>query len=110
MSRYRDQVAAALAAVTIRGPARYAWLGRASRPLPARLDAELGEPELRTYLVSCLREELYCSFYCPGEPVPARWGEPEPPFADPWLAGALSRANTRPWELGARMDGRARRG
>jgi hypothetical protein len=102
VSRYRDQVAAVLGAVTIRGPARYAWLGRASRRLPASLDGELSELERRVYLVSCLREELYCSFYCTGGPVPARWGEPEPPFADPQLVDAMSRANTGrgSWEPG----------
>jgi hypothetical protein len=110
VSRYRDQVAAALAAVTILGPTRYAWLGRASRPLPARIAAELGEQERRTYLVACLREELYCSFYCHGGPVMARWGEPEPPFGDPSLVDALSRANSGrgSWEPGwtvERVDG-----
>jgi HopA1 effector protein family len=102
VSRYRDQVGAALAAVTIRGPARYAWLGRASRRLPAALDAELTEPERRSYLVSCLREELYCSFYCHGGAVPARWGEPEPPFPEPGFVDAMSRANTGhgSWEPG----------
>jgi hypothetical protein len=102
MSRYREQVAAALGAVTILGSARYAWLGRGSRPIPSSLDAELSEDERRAYLLSCLREELYCSFYCHGRPVPARWGEPEPPFADPWLAAALSHANTGDgsWEPG----------
>ena len=72
--RYRDQVAAALGAVTIRGPTRYAWLGHASRPLPASLDAVLDDGERRSYLVSTLREELYASFYCHGRPVPARGG------------------------------------
>ena len=102
MSRYHDQVAAALRAVTIRGPTRYAWLGRGSRPLPATLAAELDELECRDYLVSCLREELYCSFYCHGRPVPARWGEPEPSFADRGLVAAMSQANTGrgSWEPG----------
>jgi HopA1 effector protein family len=102
VSRYHDQVAAALRAVTIRGSARYAWLGRRSRPLPAGLVAELGEDGLRSYLVACLREELYCSFYCQGRPVPARWGEPEPPFADRRLVAELSQANTGhgSWEPG----------
>jgi hypothetical protein len=88
--------------MTIRGPTRYAWLGRASRPLPASLSASLDESERRSYLVSCLREELYWSFYCHGAPVPARWGEPEPVSADPWLAEALTRANTGrgSWEPG----------
>ena len=93
MSRYREQIAAALDAVTIRGPTRYSWLGRASRPLAGRVEAQLNESERRTYLVSSLREELYASFYTQGWPVPARWGEPEPASADPWLAAELSRAN-----------------
>jgi HopA1 effector protein family len=94
VSRYREQVGAALDAVTIRGPTRYAWLGRPSRALPAAVHADLAGPERRSYLVSCLREELYCSFYCHGAPVPARWGEPEPAGADPWLVSELSRANS----------------
>jgi hypothetical protein len=94
VSPYRDQIAAALGAVTIRGATQYAWLGRTSRPLPASVDAELRESERRSYLVSCLREELYCSFYCHGAPVPARWGEPEPAGDDPWLANEMSRANS----------------
>lgn len=110
MSRHRDQVAAALAAVTIRGPARYAWLGRGSRPLPASVGAHLDEAGRRGYLVACLREELYWSFYCRGAPVPARWGEPESVSADPWLVEAMSRANTGrgSWEPGwtvERLDG-----
>jgi hypothetical protein len=59
MSRYRDQVAAALQAVAIRGPTRYAWLGRTSRPLPADLEAEMDDAARRTYLASCLGAELY---------------------------------------------------
>jgi HopA1 effector protein family len=104
--RYRDQVAAALAAVTILSPTRYAWLGRKSRPLPVSLDPELDEPERRRYLVSCLRQELYRSFYRHGSPVVARWGEPEPAAADPWLVEALSRANTGrgSWESGWRVE------
>jgi hypothetical protein len=98
MSRYRDQVAGALGAVTILGPARYAWLGRPSRRFPAGLDG----PGRRGYLVACLREELYCSFYCQGRPVPAQWGEASPDFPDPELASALSAANcgSGSWEPG----------
>jgi len=94
MSRYREQVAAALRAVKIRGPTRYAWLGHASRPLPAELEAEMDDGARQSYLASCLRAELYSSFYCHGRPVPARWGEREPATASPWLVAALSRANT----------------
>jgi hypothetical protein len=99
---YRRQIAEALRAVTIRGATRYAWLGHASRPLPRALEAELDDAACRAYLVSCLGEELYWSFYCRGRPVPARWGEPEPVAPDPWLAAALSDANTGrgSWERG----------
>ena len=102
MSRYRDQVAAALEAVRILSPTRYAWLGRASRALPASVDAEMGDDERRRYLVGCLRQELYASFYCCGRPVPARWGRAEPPIADPALVAAISAVNRAPggWEAG----------
>jgi hypothetical protein len=102
VSRYREHIAAALRAVTIRGSTRYAWLGRPSRALPAALADELSESERRRYLAACLREELYCSFYVHGRPVPARWGEPEPAFADRDFVGALSEANTGrgSWEPG----------
>jgi hypothetical protein len=102
VSRFRAQVAAVLDAVTILGPARYAWIGRRSRPIPASVDADLDDGRRRQHLVSCLREELYCSFYCFGGPVPARWGEPQPLSGEPRLLEALSRANTGrgSWEGG----------
>jgi hypothetical protein len=102
MSDYGEQVVAAVRAATIRSPTRYAWLGRVSRPLSTSHDAEMTGPERRRYLVSCLREELYSSFYCRGAPVPARWGEPEPAVADPWLQSAMSQANAGrgSWEPG----------
>jgi hypothetical protein len=110
VSRYREQIAAALRAVTVRGDTRYRWLGRTSRPLPARLRDALDASERRDYLVRCLGEELYASFYCLGRPVEARWGEPQPISADPWLVGAMSRANSGGfgWETGwtaERVDG-----
>jgi hypothetical protein len=105
MNRYRDQVAAALAAVRIRGATHFAWLGRASRPLAASVEAEIDESARRGYLLACLRDELYASFYCHGGPVSSRRGEPEPVSADPWLAAALSGANTGrgTWEPGWRV-------
>jgi hypothetical protein len=93
VSSYRAQVAAALRAVSIRADTGYAWLGQASRPLTKAVEAELDETERRAYLVYCLREELYASFYCHGSPVPARWGEPQPVAADEWLISALANAN-----------------
>ena len=101
MSRYRDQVAAALEAVTVRGPTRYVWLGHASRSLPASVDATLDRAARRSYLLSTLREELYASFFCHGGPVGARGGRREP-AADPWLVAAMSQANAGRggWEPG----------
>ena len=101
MSTYRDQVAAALAAVTIHGPTRYGWLGHVSRSLPASFEATLDEAGRRRHLLSALREELYASFFCHGEPVSARGGRSEP-AADPWLVAAMSQANAGNggWEPG----------
>ena len=106
MSRYRAQVAAALEAARIIGDARYSWLGTGSRPLPKGVHKALDAEERREYLVACLREELYASFYCHGSPVPARWGEPQPVAGDPWLVSALSEANRGrgSWEAGWVVD------
>ena len=93
MSRYREQVAAALRAVTIRGPVRYAWLGRTSRRLAGALEEAMDDAARDAYLVTSLGNELYSSFYCRGRPVPARFGEPAPLAPDPGLAMALSDAN-----------------
>lgn len=110
MSHYRDQVVAALRAVSIRSATRYVWLGRASRALPASLGDELDMFERRSHLVAGIREELYRSFYCQGQPVPARWGEPGPAAADWWLTQAMSEANSGlgSWDPGwtvLRIDG-----
>lgn len=106
MSPYRRQVAAALEAVRVLGDTRYSWLGTASRPLPKGVREALDAGERRDYLVACLREELYASFYCHGSPVPARWGEPQPIAGDPWLLSALSEANggRGRWESGWTVD------
>jgi HopA1 effector protein family len=66
----------------------------------------MDESDARRYLVLCLREELYYSFFCHGHPVQARWGEPQPLAGDPWLGEALSRANTGhgSWEAGWRIE------
>jgi hypothetical protein len=102
VSRYHRQVDAALAAVTIRGETRYAWMGSARRPLPAALLAELDAAQRRDHLVACLREELYSGFYCHGRPVPGRWIKADSVSADPWMAHAISQANTGrgSWEPG----------
>jgi HopA1 effector protein family len=94
VSRYRDQLADALGAVAIRGPLRYAWLGRRNRLPPAGLRDALDPAGQREYLLRCVREELYWSFYCRGGAGPARWGEPLPATADAALARELAAANT----------------
>jgi len=110
MSRYREQAAAAAAAVAIRGPLRYAWLGRGNRPPRRALRDAMDAAARRAYLLACLREELYWSFYCRGRVVPARWGEAGPPSAHAGLVEAIEQANTgrAGWEPGwtvERLDG-----
>jgi hypothetical protein len=93
MNNYRDQLAAALRAVTIRSPTEYAWLGHPSRPLPRLVREQLSAVECRRHLVASLREVLYASFYTTGVPVPVRWNGAHPVAADPRLTTALSDAN-----------------
>ena len=99
---YRAQVASALTGAKVIDSSTYVWLGRRSRPVAAAIDAELDEPRRRRRLVASLREELYASFYCPGRPVEARSGEPEPTSPDPWLLMELAEANAGrgSWEPG----------
>jgi hypothetical protein len=102
VSPYREQVAAALRAVAIRGPVQYAWLGRTSRRLAGGLEDAMDDVAREAYLVTSLGNELYSSFYCRGRPVPARFGEPAPLAPDPGLAAALSDANAGggSWQAG----------
>jgi hypothetical protein len=102
VSRYREQVTAALAAVTLRGALGYAWLGRPGRTLPAWLRDGMDDAERRAFLRDCLRGELYFSFYCRGRVEPARWREPQPVSGDTRLLDALAAANAGPevWEPG----------
>lgn len=106
MNRYREQVAEALGAASIRSPTRYTWLGRASRPLAASIEHEMDESQRRDYLVSSLRDELYGSFYRHGGPVPARRREHGSVSADPWLVAAMSLANSGSgsWERGWKVE------
>lgn len=102
MTPYRQQLEAVLAALTVRGTARYTWLGRHSREPERALDAA----ERRAYLRHCVREELYWSFYCRGGVGPARWGEAEPIGADAQLVRAIWAANSGSggWEDGWRVE------
>ena len=106
MNAYRDQLAAAVRAVTIRSPTAYAWLGQPSRPLPRLVRDALSAAECRRHLVAALREELYSSFYTTGGAVPVRQGRVQPVGSDPQLAAALSAANagSGSWEAGWMVD------
>ena len=106
MNGYRDQLAAAVRAVTIRSPAGYAWLGHPCRPLPKLVRDALSGVEYRRHVVASLREELYSSFYTTGGPVPSRWGRVQPVASDPRLAAALSdaTAGSGSWEPGWTVD------
>jgi hypothetical protein len=108
MNDYRDQLAAAVRAVTIRSPTAYAWFGQHSRPLPRLVRDALRGVEYRRHLVASLSEELYSSFYTTGWPVPARWGRVPPVASDRRLAAALSDANdaSGSWEPGWTVDRR----
>ncbi len=70
MSRYLDQVAAALGALSVRSPSAYSWLGqvferRGGRPAPA------AEPTARPWIAERLHPRLYADFYLTGGPAPA---------------------------------------
>jgi hypothetical protein len=108
MNGYRDQLVAALRAVTIRSPTEYAWLGQPSRPLPRLVRDALSAVECRRHLVASLREELYSSFYTTGGAVPAHLSRVRPVGSDPQLAAALSVANTGSgsWEPGWTVERR----
>jgi hypothetical protein len=93
MINYRDQLAAAVRAVTIRSPTEYAWLGHAGRALPRSVREQLSAGECRRHLVASVREVLYASFYTSGVPVPVRWNGAHSVAADPGLTTALSDAN-----------------
>ena len=110
VSRYRDQVAAAIAAVTIRGPTPLRVAGPASGRLPPALDAALDDarapqPPGRVPARGAL--PLVLLPRAPRAGAPRRAG---PAAADPRLAAALSQANAGrgSWEAGwtvERLDG-----
>jgi hypothetical protein len=106
MNVYREQLVAALRAVTIRSPTEYAWLGQPSRPLPRSVRHALSAVECRRHLVASLREELYSSFYTTGWVVPTHSGRVQPVGSDPQLAAGLSAANagSGSWESGWMFD------
>ena len=78
-------------------------MARSRQPAAARRRSTPSStgPGAARYLVSCLREELYWSFYCHGRPVPARWGEPEPVSRGPLAGRRRCRRPTPAGEAGS---------
>ena len=70
MSVYREQVAAALRAVRVTSPTRFAWFGNPSPALARAVRDELSPAAARAFLVRRLTQELYGSFYLRGAPRP----------------------------------------
>jgi hypothetical protein len=107
---YGEQIAGALAAVAVRGPTRFAWLGRLSPAVDAPLEAGMDERARRRHLLDNLGDRLYYSWYCPGGAVPDPPGRRGMFFADQAFVAALSDANTGrgTWQNGwtvERLDG-----
>ena len=65
---YRNQLAAAVAAVEIIQPTAYRWCGRERKIVPPALAEAMQPNELRSYLVDRLQSELYERFYITGSP------------------------------------------
>jgi len=94
MSRYERQVTEVLAAAALRGPTRFAWLGRLNAPVDAPVAAAMDAGEQRFHLSSTLSERLRRSWYCHGRAVPALRSPSGPVRTDQALVRALSDANT----------------
>jgi hypothetical protein len=94
VSPYREQVAHALDALTVRSPTSYAWFGRASRPLPPAVAAILTPELARERLLDRLEGELYHSFYVLGEPTPYHASRVAAVRRDPGFVDALSASNS----------------
>ena len=110
MTAYERQVADALAAVSVRGPARFAWMGRLEPGIDAPLEAAMDDAARREYLVGALADRLRRSWYCHGRPIPARRAGGGAFVPDYALLAALSDANggrgtfQRGWTV-ERLDG-----
>jgi hypothetical protein len=89
VSRYREQVARALDALTVKSATSYAWFGRPSRPLPHAVAAIV----TREHLLDRLEAELYDSFYIHGEPLPHPAGRFTASGTDPAFVDSLSASN-----------------
>jgi hypothetical protein len=105
MSGYRRQVESVLRAVAVTSATSYAWFGRRSRPLPPAVASALTHGHAREFLIACLQDELYRSFYTQGEPVPVSTSG-VPARQDQGLVDALSRANSGSggWQPGWRVE------
>ncbi len=94
MTGYERQIGEALAAVSIRGAARFAWRGRLEPGIDAPLEAAMDPAALRVYLRESLGDRLRRSWYCHGRVIPAHPGGAANVSADQPLLAALREANT----------------
>jgi len=90
---YVAQVSAAVDAVTMLGPTRFAWLGVPSDHSRARNGTTLSDDAKRVVLVAALRRRLYISFFRPGGVVPAHTRVAADLSNDDHLVASLARAN-----------------
>jgi hypothetical protein len=106
VTRYERQIAEALAAVSIRGPANFAWRGLLEPGIAAALQTSMEPAALRVYLCDALRDRLRRSWYCHGQVTPARHGGGAAFVADQALLAALRAANTGrgTWQPGWRIE------
>lgn len=86
---YREQVALAARAVTVRSESSYAWFGR---PSPRWARSDLPPALIHRHLILQLQQELYRSFYVRGVPVPDD-EESSPHSPDSAFIESLSAAN-----------------
>lgn len=103
MTAAGEQLAAAVEAVEILSPTRYAWLGEPSPELEPHVERGLSEADARGYLAYALQNRLYADFYCLGAPARSSGRQSENAMrGDPDLVEALSAANSGagPWERG----------
>jgi hypothetical protein len=70
MSAAASQARAALDAIRILGPARYAWFGTPSDALPPQTEAMMAPADARAYLAYSIAGRLYADFYTVGTARP----------------------------------------
>jgi hypothetical protein len=105
VSRFRDDVTAALRALRLEQEGRFEWFGELSASLPRDVVARLTRAERRDQLVFALQMHLYEHFYCPGGARPRRAAVPDAAGGKELFVEQLSEANSGQgsWESGWRV-------